>query len=114
MPLSIDELKNLHYDVRLNTFRRFLSYSRMNRLAIHLTLVKSAVQKDLRLELERESRMHAKLFYNYVDSVIESGFKDELLMAINEEYKAMENIISRYEERYQNSKTEGKKGNLDI
>jgi len=79
------ELGKIGSKERLNSFRRYFSASRYDRLLIQQCLIRSAYDESLVSKVKELERSHDQDFIDKVKIVKEYGFFDEFLYALKKE-----------------------------
>jgi hypothetical protein len=96
---TIEELDRISSKERLNSFRRYFSASRDDRLLIQQCLIRSAYDESLVSKVKELERSHDQDFVDKVKIVKEYGFFDEFLDALNEEEQGLQKLIEAYDKR---------------
>jgi hypothetical protein len=96
---TMEELDRIGSKERLNSFRRYFSASRYDRLLIQQCLIRSAYDESLISKVKELERSHDQDFVDKVKIVKEYGFFDELLDALKEEEQGLQKIIEAYDKR---------------
>jgi hypothetical protein len=101
---TMEELDRISSKERLNSFRRYFSASRYDRLLIQQCLVRSAYDESLVSKVKELERSHDQDFVDKVKIVKEYGFFDEFLDALKEEEQGLQKIIEAYDKRIDQSR----------
>jgi hypothetical protein len=83
----------------LNSFRRYFSASRYDRLLIQQCLIRSAYDESFVSKVKELERSHDQDFVDKVKIVKEYGFVDEFLDALKEEERGLQKLIEAYDKR---------------
>jgi hypothetical protein len=100
----MEELDRIGSKERLNSFRRYFSASRYDRLLIQQCLIRSAYDESLISKVKELERSHDQDFVDKVKIVKEYGFFDEFLDALKEEEQGLQKIIEAYDKRIDQSR----------
>lgn len=94
-----DLLDKMTREDRMNLFRQYFATSRYNRLYIQQCLVRSAIDKSLRPKVEDLESQHNKDFSFTLDLVNKYNYETDFLLAVKEEYEALQKIIEVYDKK---------------
>ena len=93
-----DVLDKMTRGDRMNLFRKYFATSRYNRLYIQQCLVRSAIDKSLSPKVEDLESQHNKDFC-YTLNLLNKYYEAEFLLAVKEEFEALQKIIEVYYKR---------------
>ena len=100
----MEELDRIGSKERLNSFRRYFSASRYDRLLIQQCLIRSVYDESLISKVKELETSHDQDFVDKVKIVKECGFFDEFLDALKEEEQGLQKIIEAYDKRIDQSR----------
>ncbi|MBV9177688.1 MAG: hypothetical protein JO297_11685 [Nitrososphaeraceae archaeon] len=94
-----EELDKIGIYERMNVFRRYLAFSRYNRLVIQQSLIMSALDKSYISKVKELEESNNRDFFDTLKKIKCYGYADEFLVAVREEIQALQKITDTYEKR---------------